>query len=735
VVTVSLDDPSDARVYFAADLEPAVDGAYALEFHSRDDTVVSYDAGSAVLAAYNSSGVRLDMYLYSSAPLLSWSGSNQEFATYLASDVLDEQVAAGGTDGRVAVVVAAQAAQHFYIGSGLLTGAERADPTGALATLRAGRAAALAQLPTIESAALPRLELVNFLSNLFHAYLINPEGRSYYSDRAVIYGADSFMLLLLTPELLPDSWLTAFANLLDLLGDQRYTNPTQWRYAYKLDLHTRPFLPSWYTGGIPGYLGFRPDGSVEKGQWSDLYETAQYIMGVRRYWEVTGDGAFVDTQQGAVLDALDLLKRFDSQYDSEYGEDGDRYPNLLMPMSNLGGIAGTYPSETATTIYAYRAAEALLRRWGLAAAADDLVLNYIGPMTAGFDSHFWDGGLGFYTGVADGRSLTRAAGTRYQDKWCQGLFSALMGDLGDARLGALVATYLASGFYEAAHDVHWLSPDSENWCYPGRWGTSTGWTNGFTMHGGFYDGLPGVAVPVAYYQMGEGALGTQYAGYYLDVWLRQGPYESMYEWNHEMPGRFIETSIYIEPTASTTWLLREALRLEVVGTEVTIAPILPGEFRVTNLHVTAQGLTAVLDYWRDADGREHLVVHSNEGLTIHAPQASPTVVELGSFIATSRDGYVLLEWETLSEVDTVGFNLYRADSANGPFVRINDSLIPSRTPGNPVGGAYTYRDANFIFDKTHYYKLEDVDTHGTRTFHGPVAATPARIRWLHVRLR
>ena len=47
--------------------------------------------------------------------------------------------------------------------------------------------------------------------------------------------------------------------------------------------------------------------------------------------------------------------------------------------------------------------------------------------------------------------------------------------------------------------------------------------------------------------------------------------------------------------------------------------------------------------------------------------AVATAVELMSFEARGRDGAVELSWETGSEVDNLGFHLYRALSEAGPW--------------------------------------------------------------------
>jgi hypothetical protein len=85
------------------------------------------------------------------------------------------------------------------------------------------------------------------------------------------------------------------------------------------------------------------------------------------------------------------------------------------------------------------------------------------------------------------------------------------------------------------------------------------------------------------------------------------------------------------------------------------------------------------------------------------------------------DSSVLVEWTTESEVDVAGFNLYRSESPAGPYVKVNDALIPGAS--DPLlGGKYTYTDTNVVTGQTYYYKLEDVDLDGTTTLHGPIEA-------------
>jgi uncharacterized Zn-finger protein len=100
-----------------------------------------------------------------------------------------------------------------------------------------------------------------------------------------------------------------------------------------------------------------------------------------------------------------------------------------------------------------------------------------------------------------------------------------------------------------------------------------------------------------------------------------------------------------------------------------------------------------------------------------------SAVELLSFTAEGGASSVVLRWETASELEAEGFNVWRARTAGGPYIQLNPSLIPAR--GNADKGAnYSFTDIAVMPGVTYYYKLEDVDLTGAGAFHGPVEATP-----------
>ncbi len=96
---------------------------------------------------------------------------------------------------------------------------------------------------------------------------------------------------------------------------------------------------------------------------------------------------------------------------------------------------------------------------------------------------------------------------------------------------------------------------------------------------------------------------------------------------------------------------------------------------------------------------------------------------LGAYILYaqfSRPATIEIEWQTETEFDTAGFNIYRSASPEGEFVQINAQLIPSQA--DPSSGAsYRYVDDKVEAGQTYFYKLEDVEYNNTRQQHESIA--------------
>ncbi len=104
----------------------------------------------------------------------------------------------------------------------------------------------------------------------------------------------------------------------------------------------------------------------------------------------------------------------------------------------------------------------------------------------------------------------------------------------------------------------------------------------------------------------------------------------------------------------------------------------------------------------------------------------PTAVELKSFTARGVNKAVYLAWETASETDNLGFNLYRATAIDGKKTKLNAELIPSLVPpGSTVGASYSYLDTAAEKGVRYYYWLEMMDIYSKTDLHGPVQAQVA----------
>jgi hypothetical protein len=101
-------------------------------------------------------------------------------------------------------------------------------------------------------------------------------------------------------------------------------------------------------------------------------------------------------------------------------------------------------------------------------------------------------------------------------------------------------------------------------------------------------------------------------------------------------------------------------------------------------------------------------------------------VELSSFTALSEAGKVILSWRTESEVNNVGFSIYRSEEKDGDYIQV--------TFVKGAGNSSAPRDYQFIdqeveMGKTYFYYLEDTDVAGEKNRYDIVelVVTPAKI--------
>lgn len=104
-------------------------------------------------------------------------------------------------------------------------------------------------------------------------------------------------------------------------------------------------------------------------------------------------------------------------------------------------------------------------------------------------------------------------------------------------------------------------------------------------------------------------------------------------------------------------------------------------------------------------------------------QITPIVLKYLS--AEAVENGILVSWETATEVNNLGFNVYRAELVEGERVKLNPELIMSKVgPGGMTGATYEFLDETAVVGVTYYYWLEDVPLEAgvTPGIYGPISA-------------
>ncbi len=111
--------------------------------------------------------------------------------------------------------------------------------------------------------------------------------------------------------------------------------------------------------------------------------------------------------------------------------------------------------------------------------------------------------------------------------------------------------------------------------------------------------------------------------------------------------------------------------------------------------------------------------------TLGADQSLP--VEISTFEIWPRDNQAVLKWVTESEVNNLGFEIWRSQYPNSDYVKIADYQTVDQLKGHISSNQrheYRYVDKLVANGLTYWYKLVDVDLNGHRTEHGPLSVTP-----------
>ena len=100
----------------------------------------------------------------------------------------------------------------------------------------------------------------------------------------------------------------------------------------------------------------------------------------------------------------------------------------------------------------------------------------------------------------------------------------------------------------------------------------------------------------------------------------------------------------------------------------------------------------------------------------------PLPVTLSYFRAEKTDTGVVIKWTTESEIDNAGFNILRGQTKQGPFVKVNTTLVQG---AGTIGerNAYKWIDTSAKPNIEYYYRIEDVSFAGA---HKVLATKPMK---------
>ena len=148
-----------------------------------------------------------------------------------------------------------------------------------------------------------------------------------------------------------------------------------------------------------------------------------------------------------------------------------------------------------------------------------------------------------------------------------------------------------------------------------------------------------------------------------------------------------------------------------------------------DVHIGKEGQIATSgNHSTKAGGSNHNTDNSLEepftGVATCASLGGFSAVQFRGFTASATKKGVQLRWKTASEVDTLGFNVYR--DVKGKRVKVNRSLIASASIGGTAGHSYSFLDRLGLKAKAPRYWLQVVDLDGKRTWHGPARVGSAR---------
>lgn len=111
------------------------------------------------------------------------------------------------------------------------------------------------------------------------------------------------------------------------------------------------------------------------------------------------------------------------------------------------------------------------------------------------------------------------------------------------------------------------------------------------------------------------------------------------------------------------------------------------------------------------------------------PTSLSSIIRSGIEVRKPLEGAVpdgsgpLIKWQVANEQPIYGYEVYRAESANGPFYRVNERIVAKLAADLDIGSIYRWRDLTAAAGKTYWYYVGTVYSDGRKQ----VLSTPQKV--------
>ena len=151
-------------------------------------------------------------------------------------------------------------------------------------------------------------------------------------------------------------------------------------------------------------------------------------------------------------------------------------------------------------------------------------------------------------------------------------------------------------------------------------------------------------------------------------------------------------------------------------------------FRIISVNGSLSGTFATVNQPQFQGSDMFTVSYGSNYVDLISNFDSSLPVELISFKAVGSYRRVSLSWTTASEINNLGFEIYRSEAENGAYQLIASYQTDLALRGNGSSNSrrdYVYEDTNVAEGHTYLYQLADVSFDGKRTFHPKISVETA----------